>query len=624
MIEEQGLAKDAARWQVSYLPSWVKIPSFLHVAPPPNPDNGTGVPAPIVSQYLKQLTILPVRGTRLVSVQFMTPDPKLAAAVANAHAQLFVKAGLERLYESMDQIRTFLQTKLGELQTRMQEAETKLMKFQAAHNMLPIDLQKDVAGERLMDLSKRLTDAQGQLFALEAEYQLVERGNYDSLPAVLHSPLIQNLRENYDRLEVEHALLALKFRPTYPPLRQLSGQLDHAHKLLEQETAKVVKGVEAKYQASQATVAQLRNELEGQRKALLARKDVEGEFLALTSDVETTRALHDNLLARIKDLNVAGQSSLSNITVAEPAVPPQWPAFPATKLFLILSVATGLLLGTGIAFLSESADVTIRDARDMHRATGLGTLAVVPNFDGLLDERKGFFSRALKLGRTGAANGHRNGDGNGNGHAAKPAADPASPPLLLGNRSVLPPAEAYRTLRTTCGAKVLLIDADLRQPRCRAALGLPPSPGLSDLLTGRVNTEPVQTNVENLSLLPAGHPAANPTELLTSWLMCKLLQEARERFEFVVLDSPPILAVSDGLLLANLADGVVFVAESGRSRQDEARLAIERVLQTGGVPVGAVLNRGRSEESYYRYYQGPAARSADEILPPAAKGSEKA
>ena len=125
-------------------------------------------------------------------------------------------------------------------------------------------------------------------------------------------------------------------------------------------------------------------------------------------------------------------------------------------------------------------------------------------------------------------------------------------------------------------------------------------------------------------MLPAGHPAANPTELLTSWLMCKLLQEARERFEFVVLDSPPILVVSDGLLLANLADGVVFVAESGRSRQDDARLAIERVLQTGGVPVGAVLNRGRSEESYYRYYQGPAARSADEILPPAAKGSEKA
>src|SRR5207253_3841612 len=115
---------------------------------------------------------------------------------ANAHAQLFVKAGLERLYESMDQIRTFLQTKLGELQIRMQEAETKLMKFQAAHNLLPINIQKDVASERLMDLSKRLTDAQGQLFALEAEYHIVERGNYDSLPAVLHSPLIQNLREN--------------------------------------------------------------------------------------------------------------------------------------------------------------------------------------------------------------------------------------------------------------------------------------------------------------------------------------------------------------------------------------------------------------------------------------------
>ncbi|TMA69420.1 MAG: polysaccharide biosynthesis tyrosine autokinase [Deltaproteobacteria bacterium] len=643
VIEEQGLAKNAAHWQVSYLPSWVKIPSFLHVAPPPNPDNGTGVPAPVVSQYLKQLTILPVRGTRLVSVQFTTPDPKLSAAVANAHAQLFVKAGLERLYESMDQIRTFLQTKLAELQTRMQEAETKLMKFQAAHNLLPVVLQKDVASERLMDLSKRLTEAQGQLFALEAEYQIVERGNYDSLPAVLHSPLIQNLRENYDRLEVEHALLALKFRPTYPPLRQLSGQLDHAHKLLEQETAKVVKGVEAKYLASKATTEQLKNELEAQRKSLLARKDVEGEFLALTSEVETTKALHDNLLARIKDLNVAGQSSLSNITVAEPAVAPQWPSFPATKLFLILSAVTGLLLGTGIAFLRESSDLTIRDARDIHRATGLGTLAVVPNFDGVLGERNARLRRALGaaagLVRFGSGNGHTNG----NGHAP-------------------PPAEAYRTLRTalllsraisprvilvssatgaegktttavnmaaalaTCGAKVLLVDADLRQPRCHTTLGVAPSPGLGDYLTGRVAEEPIQTtHVENLSLLAAGHPAPNPTELLTSWLMCKLLQDARERFEFVVLDSPPVLAVSDALLLANLADGVVFVAESGRSRQDDARLAIERVLQTGGVPVGVVLNRGRGDEGYYRYYSnGPAARTADEILPPPARDQEKA
>src|SRR5262249_50651939 len=149
------------------------------------------------------------------------------------------------------------------------------------------------------------------------------------------------------------------------------------------ETGKVAKGVEAKYQASQANVDQLKNELEGQRKALLARKDVEGEFLALTSEVETTKALHDNLLARIKDLNVTGQASLSNISVAEPALPPQWPSSPATKLFLILSVVTGLLVGTGIAFLSDSMDLTIRDARDIHRATGLGTLAVVPSFDGM-------------------------------------------------------------------------------------------------------------------------------------------------------------------------------------------------------------------------------------------------
>src|SRR5439155_1437654 len=286
-----------------------------------------------------------------------------------------------------------------------------------------------VASGRLMDLSKRLTDAQGQLFALEAEYHIVERGNYDSLPAVLHSPLIQNLRENYDRLEVEHALLALKFRPTYPPLRQLSGQLDHAHKLLDQETGKVVKGVEAKYQASQATVEQLKNELEGQRKALLARKDVEGEFLALTSDVETTKALHDNLLARIKDLNVAGQSSLSNVTVVDPAAPP-------------------LLLGNGSMPPTAEAYRTLRTALLLSRAISPRVILVSS---------------------------------------------------ATGAEGKTTTAVNMAAALATCGAKVLLIDADLRQPRCHSTLGVKPSPGLSDFLTGRVTTEPIQTTrVENL------------------------------------------------------------------------------------------------------------------------------
>jgi len=639
VIGEQGLDK-TNKWEAFFVP-------FKKPAPIPQLAADAPTPPALVTQYLWQLTILPIRGTRLVSVQFASPDAKLSADVANAHAKLFVSTGLERVYESMDQVRNFLQGKLTDLEGRMQTAEKNLAKFQSTHHLMPIDVQKDVASERLVDLSKRLTQAQGELIQIDAEYELVKKGNRDSLPAVLHSPLIQTLRENVDRLEVEHSLMAMKFRPTYPRLRQLSGQLAHAHELLDAETTKVVKGIEVKRDGAQAMVDQLQTELEKQRQALLDRKDTEGEFLTLLSDVETTRALHDNLLTRIKDLNVAGEAAASNITVAEPATPPTNPQFPGMKLFLVLATLTGTILGAGLAFLRDAADQRIRNPKDVQRATGLGTLAIVPNFDTMMEAELGFIRRHLprpfRRAKHTYANGHAPADANGR----------ETPPLILGNGHTLPPAEAYRSLRTslllsramsprvivvssaegeegktttavntaaalaTCGAKVLLIDADLRQPRCHFALGLSSQPGLSDFLTGKLEVEPIRpTHVPNLMFLPAGDAVANPTELLTSWLMCKLLQEARDRYEFVVLDSPPLLAVSDGLLLANLADGVVFVAESGKSRQDLARLAIQRVLQTGGVPVGVVLNKGVPEAEYYYKYAAPAARAADEILPP--------
>src|SRR5581483_1576651 len=262
---------------------------------PANAASSKDVPPTLVAQYLKNLVIFPVRGTRLVYIQYMSPDANLSADVANAHARLFVRIGMERLYNSMDQIRTFLQAKLGELQEHMQIAEANLAKFQSAHKMMPIDVSKDVASERLVELSRRLTTAEGERIALEAQYNLVEHHEYDSLPAVLASPLIQKLREDTDRLDVEHALLAMKFRPTYPKLRELSGQLDHAHKLLQQETAKVVAGVEASYRAAQGNVDELKTELDAQRQLLLDRKDAEGEFLTLVREVDTTRAIHDNL-----------------------------------------------------------------------------------------------------------------------------------------------------------------------------------------------------------------------------------------------------------------------------------------------------------------------------------------
>ena len=612
-------------------------------------DEGVTMDAPLTRRYLRQLNVEPVRGTRLVAVEFESTDADLAAEVANAHARLFVSGGLDRVYKSMEQIRAFLQSKLEDLHVDMQKAETALLEFQSVHRLLPVDLRKDVATERLMDVSRRLTQVEAERIVLEAQYQLAQRGEYDSLPAVLTDSHIQRLREEYNRLQLDRALLAAKWRPTYPALRQLNSQLDQARELLRQEITKVGKSVTDKYIAAKETSERLQAELEKQRRTLLGRQDTEGQLLTLAREAETTRALYDSLLARVKELDAAGGVDISNMSVAEVAMAPQRPSSPNTKFNLLLSLVTSLLLGTGIAFVRDSSDRTIRDAEDIYRATGLGTLAVVPEFssESSATKTKALVPfrvpglRTLEWKQSQRVERAASPDGSlspGDAHAGIP-----SPRLLLGNGVVTSSAEAYRTLRTSlllnqtptpprviviasavgtegktttavntaaslasCGATVLLVDGDLRLPRCHEALGLPLEPGLSGYLAGEVQAQPIQASrVENLSFVAAGKPVQNPAELLTSWRMWQFLKAAREHFDFVVIDSPPLLAVSDGLLLANVSDGVLLVVESGRSREEQVHAAMVRLHQTGAVALGAVLNRGEAEQEYYDYYSSP-------------------
>src|SRR5262249_41953245 len=267
------------------------------------------------------------------------------------------------------------------------------------------------------------------------------------------------------------------------------------------------------------------------------------------------------------------------------------PRPPAPRLDLFLSFATALVLGTGLAFLRDSWQRTVRDVHDVRQVTGLETLAIIPDFKTVASPpvRERLRWRAART-RSAAKNGLRR-IGATSRHVSPSPSVPAAPIRTS------PSAEAYQTLRTalllsrgnahprvilvtsaaaregktttavnaalalaSCGATVLLIDGDLRLPRCHEALRVPDQPGLCEYLSGGMPAHPIQpTSNANLSFIAAGGVAANPTELLTSWRLSALLRAMRKRFDYVVIDSPPVLAVSDGLLLANAVDGVLLV-----------------------------------------------------------------
>jgi capsular exopolysaccharide synthesis family protein len=610
-------------------------PRFL----PPDAPPGSVEQWKLLTQYLRQLDVLPLRGTRLVNVMFTSRDPALAAAVANQHARLFVRRGLERADKAITRIQSFLESKLAKLRGRMEAAELRLTRYQSQHHLLPVELIQGTTHERFTDLNRRLTAAEADHITLEAQHQLILSGDLDSLPAVQSSSLVQRLRGDLNRLEVDYALMARRYRGPYPPLRQLEGQLVAARELLQKETQKVADGVEAAYGAAARAVRELRKSIAAERRGLLAQRDTEGELISLTGDAQTTRALHDNLLARIKELDVAGGADASNVSIVEAATMPGLPSSPAILFDLLLALLTGLVIGSGLAFLRDSVETTVRDADDLQRATGIDILAVVPDFNDVrppaaprmrwyADRARVAASERLLL----------------RGNAPRPRR-----PLRLPD-GFGPHVEAYRTLRTSlilhppnagshvlvvssaaaregktttainvamilarCGARVLLIDGDLRLPRCHDSLGHPVTPGLAEFLFGTAPLPPIQeTKHERLSFLPAGTAVADPVELLTSWRVGLLLDQARKGFDYVVIDSPPVLAVSDSLLLASVADGVLLVTERHRTPTARVQLALARLRRAGAVVIGAVLNRGAVEAEYYRYeYSRPIVTRDD-------------
>ena len=607
VITELGLAKD---------------PRFL------GPDVAPGsVPfGMLAKQYLQQIEVIPVRGTRLVTVYVYSRDPELAGQIANTHARLFVRRGLERSDMATEQVRSFLDTKLATLRGRMEEAELRLTRYQTAHRMLPVPLTQGVEQERFTDLNRRLTAAEAERIGLEAQHRLVAQGAIDRLPAVVENPLIRNLRGDLNKLEVQHALMARIYKSTYPPVAELGSQVASARQLLREEMQKVAAGVEESYAAARRTVRELQRRLAEERRVLLSQRDNEGELLRLTTDAETTRALHANVLARIKELDVAGGADTSNMSIVEPATI-GWQSSPALLFDLLLSLVTGLVLGTGVAFLRDALEVPMRDGQDLRRATGLDTLAVIPDFDAAplatLERLRWHAARGVR--RLSAPLARRET------HVTR---------ALSAVRGPGPHIEAYRTLRASlilrrngldpriilvssaaaregktttsvntalmlarCGARVLLIDGDLRLPRCHDALNAGAGPGLSEFLAATMPMPAVQeTSHPNLSFLAAGAATdADPTELLSSPRLAYLLVDARKRFDYVVVDSPPLLAVADGLLIASVVDGVILVADRARCAADRLQLAIDRLHRAGATVLGTVLNRGDLDFEYYRY-----------------------
>ena len=500
-----------------------------------------GIKPEIVDAYQGMLEVEPIQRTRLVKVAVNSPDPEFSARAANAHADAYIRQGLTLRSQANQEAQKFLEEKLGELKIRVEEAETALNLYRREKGIISLDDKENIVVERLADLNRRLTEAEAERIGLEAHVRLIRKRDYDSLPAVIGSPLVSALKTQLTTLQGEYANLSAQFKEGYPRVAKVKASLEETQLRLQQEIRKIVAGIESAYLAASGKEQELRGKMEQQKTATLQLKDASVGYAVLAREVDANRQLYNSVLERMKEVGVAAQLRASNIYVIDKAETPIMPATPKKKLVLSLAALLGLIGGLGLALLFEHLDDTIKTREDAECYLALPNLALVPSFPG--SDRR-FLERVAVIGR-GAGRQHGNGAGGSvNGNGFYPYAPDDKRGVSFESLGVV--SEAYRTLRTgillsqaeqppkmvlftsavhgegktatvvnsavsfaRMGARVLLIDADLRRPACHQILGMRRGLGVAELLSGHIKVSwAIQpTHVDNLFFVSSGSSA---------------------------------------------------------------------------------------------------------------------
>jgi len=610
-------------------------------------DDVLGVKPRLVEDYLSGLTIRPERETRLIIVAYTSPDRILAAKLSNAHVQAYIQQGYELRTRSNEAALHFLQGQLGQLETRLEKSEAALNDYRRERGILAFSLDdKDrLVSERISALNKNLVDAEEVRIALRAEIEPIKGDNYDTVAAVVNNSLIQNLKAEESRLRGQYANLSAEYTKEYPDVARLHAQILQVEQREKQESERIVNSINARYRAAIDRETDLGRQLEEEKTRAMSLNDASLRDAILAREVETNRALYRNVLGRIKVLGVSSAAQLTNVTVIDPAVVPQFPASPKKKMSFVLAGFLALVIGVGVAFFLEMRDKGLKTADEAEQYLRLPTLGTVFRFTGasaitlarkrlremrrLSSESDGKYAGTLKQiadGRSFTESSSIDSRENeatrlqvslnaaGESYRAVRArillSRPERPPkTVLFTSAVSGEGKTVTAINTAVAFaslldRVLLIDADLRRGRCHEIMNCDPSPGLTEVLTGISAVEDAiqTTKVKGLCLLGAGAISPNPSELLGSRKMSEVLALVGSMYEYILIDSAPVLPVSDSVLLSAVVDGVVFVAGRRTARQ-AIRLGCTRLGAIGARILGTVLNDVNIEHQadYARY-----------------------
>ena len=580
--------------------------------------------------FQRALKVKTVAGTRMIEVHFLDQDPQLAADVVNTLVGDYLEQYFRTRYQATAQASEWLSKQLADLRSQVEEAQAKVVEYQKQAGILGTDEAHNVVMAKLEELNKQLTAAEANRMLKQAGYEIAKSGDAEvistvgssnllgSLAGMNSNPLalLQNLRAQQAELKAQYAQAASKYGSAYPKLIQMRSQLQAQESAIQAEIGKVAARARNDFLAAKRAEDMLRASFERQKAEANKLNDSAVRYTIMKREAESSRELYDGLLKKLKEAGVLAGLRSTNLVVVDPARSSANPARPSYPMNLGLGLGVGLLGGIGLAFAREGLDSTIRTPEQVEAVSGLPAVGIIPELTAgsgwrRLAKKPGVDCNIQDSASSRLAESYRalrtallfsNGD---------------APPKVILVTSALP-QEGKTTVSLNSaitlahqGARVLLIDADLRRPELHSFLGTPAQPGLSELLSceAKLPFEAAESpKVPDLFLLPVGRHRPNAAEILGSVRMRRLLDGCRERFDFVVIDSPPVLAVTDAVVLSKSADAVLLVLRSAQTGEQSLLRARDLLRRVNAKIAGVLVNRANlhSSDYYdsYRYLNG--------------------
>lgn len=569
--------------------------------------------------FLENLTVQPISNSQLVMINYDSTDPKLAADISNAISRTFVRMNLEKRFDTASYSKEFLTENIQQVRQTLEKSERALNEYAREFGII-----QDVDGEStstysLKKLSEELVGTERERIEAEALYAQAKSAGIDD-PQVIASlssdPALQSKGIELNSLIADrNREIQRSASGNNRTIRNLTAKIDSLRSELSSQAASTLKALESAATAAARKQEMLNAQLDRLKSATLETQGDSIKYNTLKREVESNQVLYTELLQQLKQVNVAGGVGTNNISIIDKAGVPYEKHKPRLRNNLAFGMLLGLMMGMGAAFLREFMDDSLKNSDEVERITGLPVLGLLPNIKnqssdqlallGHLEPRSPL-AEAIRSLRTSLKFSTRYG-------APRVTFITSSSPAEGKSTIALNLATAYAQV----GSKVLLIDADLRNPSLHQRLKLDNLEGLTNYLAGAGNAAQISRPclIKQLRVITSGPIPPDPVELLSGKRMQDLLEISMDEFDYIIIDGPPVIGLADALVLSNLADATILTIQAGKTRKASLLAALKRMERTSGNIIGTLLSRvdrssnpEYSDDSYYTYTKPEQAK----------------